>query len=87
MTGPGGGDRSDAERLAEQLRAFTEEEAASLDALAADLARLRGALDEPAFDTDAIWEAVAARLEEVAPPAGSGAGDQGPPPPEVDDGT
>ena len=55
-------ERAAAERLAAELRAFTDHEAEQLEALAAELAALRNTVPAPAFDRDALWDRIAQRL-------------------------
>jgi hypothetical protein len=59
-----------ADALIRELRAFTESEAADLDALAAELSAIRSAFGTPAFDRDAIWDRIGDRLGRREPPPG-----------------
>jgi hypothetical protein len=55
--------RTSAEQLIAELRAFTDEEAEQLDALANELVELRSTAPAPSFDRAAIWERIADRIE------------------------
>jgi hypothetical protein len=60
--------RSSAEAFLDELRAFADSEAESLEALAAELTMIRRTFTPPAFDREAIWARIGSRLQRPPEP-------------------